>query len=112
MLSQSSMLGATWCTDMRSLDGETALQWLDDNTSRLITCDEVCLGVASDLVALARDIYGDKGSAHLSELTVADTVGHARDLLMLAENDDCLRRGLLLVWLIQDAQAIYETKIS
>ena len=98
--------------DMRSPDGEVALQWLDDNTSRLITCDEVCLGVASDLAALARDIYGDKGSVHLSELTVADTVGHARDLLMLAENDDCLRRGLLLVWLIQDAQAIYETKVK
>ena len=97
---------------MRSHDGEAALQWLDDNTSRLVTCDDVCLGVAPDLAALAVLIYGDKGSAYLSELTVADTVGYARDLLMLAENDDCLRRGLLLVWLIQDAQAIYETKIA
>ena len=97
---------------MRSHDGEAALQWLDDNTSRLVTCDDVCLGVAPDLAALAVLIYGDKGSAYLSELTVADTVGYARDLLMLAENDDCLRRGLLLVWLIQDAQATYETKIA
>ena len=97
---------------MRSLDGEMALQWLDDNTSWLVTCDDVCLGVAPDLAALAVLIYGDKGSAYLSELTVADTVGYARDLLMLAENDDCLRRGLLLVWLIQDAQATYETKIA
>ena len=97
---------------MRSHDGEAALQWLDANTSWLITCDDVCLGVAPDLAALAVLIYGSEGSTCLSELTVADTVGHARDLLMLAENDDCLRRGLLLVWLIQDAQAIYETKIA
>ena len=97
---------------MRSLDGEAALQWLDDNTSWLITCDDVCLGVAPDLAALAVLIYGDEGSAHLSELTVADTVGYARDLLLADEANDCLWRGLLLVWLIQDTQATYETKIA
>ena len=98
---------------MRSPDGESALSWLDEKTSRLITCDDVCLGVAPDLAALARDIYGEKGSVHLSELTVADTVDYAKDLLALADEDnDCLWRGLLLVWLIQDAQAIYETKIA
>ena len=57
-------------------------------------------------------IYGDEGSAHLSELTVADTVGYARDLLLANEDNDCLWRGLLLVWLIQDRQATYETKIA
>ena len=98
---------------MRSPDGETALQWLDGTTSWLVTCDEVCLGVAPDLAALAMLIYGDEGSAHLSELTVAETVDYARDLLALADEDnDCLSRGLLLVWLIQDAQAIYEAKVA
>ena len=88
---------------MRSIDGEAALSWLDANTSRLITCDEVCLGVSSDLVALAVLIYGTEGSTCLSELRVADTVDYARDLLALADEDnDCLWRGLLLVWLIQD----------
>ena len=98
---------------MRSLDGETALQWLDANTSWLITCDEVCLGVSSDLVALAVLIYGTEGSTCLSELTVAETVDYARDLLALADEDnDCLWRGLLFVWLIQDTEAAYETKIA
>ena len=59
---------------MRSHDGEAALQWLDANTSWLVTCDDVCLGVAPDLAALAVLIYGDEGSTCLSELTVADTV--------------------------------------
>ena len=98
---------------MRSPDGESALSWLDDNTSRLITCDDVCLGVAPDLAALAVLIYGSEGSTCLSELTVADTVDYARDLLALAgEDNDCLWRGLLLVWLIQDTQAIYEAKVA
>ena len=98
---------------MRSPDGETALQWLDANTSWLVTCDEVCLGVAPDLAALAVLIYGTEGSICLSELTVAETVDYARDLLALADEDnDCLWRGLLLVWLIQDTQAAYETKIA
>ena len=98
---------------MRSHDGEAALQWLDDNTSRLVTCDDVCLGVAPDLAALAVLIYGDEGSICLSELTVADTVDYARDLLALADEDnDCLWRGLLLVWLIQDTQAAYEAKVA
>ena len=98
---------------MRSHDGEAALQWLDANTSWLVTCDDVCLGVAPDLAALAVLIYGSEGSTCLSELTVADTVVYAKDLLALADEDnDCLWRGLLLVWLIQDTQAIYETKIA
>ena len=97
---------------MRSIDGEAALSWLDAKTSRLITCDEVCLGVAPDLAALAVLIYGDEGSADLSELTVADTVGYARDLLLVGEDKDCLWRGLLLVWLIQDTEATYEAKVA
>lgn len=97
---------------MRSHDGEAALQWLDANTSRLITCGDVCLGVAPDLAALAVLIYGDEGSAYLSELTVADTVGYAKDLLLVDEANDCLWRGLLLVWLIQDTQATYETEMA
>ena len=98
---------------MRSPDGEAALRWLNAITSRLITCDEVCLGVASDLVALAMLIYGSEGSTCLSELTVADAVDYAKDLLALTDEDnDCLWRGLLLVWLIQDTQAIYETRVA
>ena len=98
---------------MRSPDGESALRWLDDNTSRLITCDDVCLGVAPDLAALAVFIYGSEGSTCLSELAVADTVVYAKDLLALAdEANECLWRGLLLVWLIQDTQATYETEIA
>ena len=98
---------------MRSHDGEAALQWLDANTSWLVTCDDVCLGVAPDLAALAVLIYGTEGSTCLSELTVAETVDYARDLLALADEDnDCLWRGLLLVWLIQDTEAAYETKIA
>ena len=96
---------------MRSPDGETALQWLDDNTSRLITCDDVCLGVAPDLAALAMLIYGDEGSTYLAELTVNDTVDYARVLLALAEDSDCLLRGLFLAWLIQDAIAQAEVKL-
>ncbi len=89
---------------MRSHDGEAALQWLDEPASRLSTCFDVGLGVAPDLATLAKDIYGEDGWVRLSELTVGDTVDYARDLLVLAEDSDCLRRGLLLVWLIQDAQ--------
>ena len=98
---------------MRSHDGEAALSWLDANTSRLITCDEVCLGVSSDLVALAVLIYGTESSTCLSVLTVAETVDYAKDLLALADEvNECLWRGLLLVWLIQDTEAAYETKIA
>ena len=96
---------------MRSLDGEAALRWLDNHTSRLSAYSEVRLGVAPDLVALAMLIYGEEGSTHLSELTVDDTVGYARDLLVLAEDSDCLLRGLFLAWLIQDAVTEAETKL-
>ena len=96
---------------MRSLDGEAALRWLDNHTSRLSAYSEVCLGVAPDLVALAMLIYGDEGSTHLAELTVNDTVDYARVLLALAEDSDCLLRGLFLAWLIQDAIAQAEVKL-
>jgi hypothetical protein len=96
---------------MRSLDGKAALLWLDDQSSRLSACSDACLGVALDLVALAMLIYGEEGSTHLSELTVDDTVGYARDLLVLAEDSDCLLRGLFLAWLIQDAVTEAETKL-
>ena len=96
---------------MRSLDGEAALRWLDNHTSRLSAYSEVRLGVAPDLVALAMLIYGDEGSTHLAELTVNDTVDYARVLLALAEDSDCLLRGLFFAWLIQDAIAQAEVKL-
>ena len=84
-----------------------------ESASGLGTDTVARLGVAPDLVALAVLIYGPEGSTCLSELTVADIVDYARDLLALADEDnDCLWRGLPLVWLMQDTQAIYETKIA
>jgi hypothetical protein len=56
-------------------------------------------------------IYGAEGSVRLPELKVGDTADYARDLLVLAEDSDCLRRGLLLAWLIQDAVTKAETKL-
>ena len=96
---------------MRSLDGKAALLWLDNPPSRLLAYSDVRLGVAPDLAALAMLIYGAEGSARLPELRVDDTVGYARDLLVLAEDSDCLRRGLLLAWLIQDAVTKAEAKL-
>jgi hypothetical protein len=96
---------------MRSLDGKAALLWLDDQSSRLSACSDACLGVALDLVALATDIYGEDGSVRLSELRVGDTIDYARELLGLAEDSDCLLRGLFLAWLIQDAVTEAETKL-
>jgi hypothetical protein len=47
----------------------------------------------------------------LPELKVGDTADYARDLLVLAEDSDCLRRGLFLAWLIQDAVTKAEAKL-
>jgi hypothetical protein len=96
---------------MRSLDGKAALLWLDDQSSRLITYSGVRLGVAPDLAALAMLIYGAEGSVRLPELAVGDTADYARDLLVLADDSDCLWRGLLLAWLIQDAVTKAEAKL-
>ena len=96
---------------MRSLDGKAALLWLDNQPSRLSAYSDARLGVAPDLAALAMLIYGAEGSVRLPELKVGDTVGYARDLLVLAEDSDCLRRGLLLAWLIQDAVTKAEAKL-
>ena len=96
---------------MRSLDGKAALLWLDNQPSRLSAYSDARLGVAPDLAALAMLIYGTEGSVRLSELTVGDTVGYASDLLVLDEDSDCLWRGLLLAWLIQDAVTKAETKL-
>jgi len=69
------------------------------------------LGVAPDLAALAMLIYGAEGSVRLPELKVGDTADYARDLLVLDEDSDCLWRGLLLTWLIQDAVTKTESKL-
>ena len=96
---------------MRSLDGQAALLWLDDQSSRLSAYSDARLGVAPDLAALAMLIYGAEGSVRLPELAVGDTADYARDLLVLADDSDCLWRGLLLTWLIQDAVTKTESKL-
>ena len=96
---------------MRSLDGQAALLWLDDQSSRLSAYSDARLGVAPDLAALAMLIYGAEGSVRLPELAVGDTADYARDLLVLADDSDCLWRGLLLAWLIQDAVTKADAKL-